>query len=180
MLFRSVDFDFFTDQPLDARNLLAAMPAIKAGEILQQTKDSLTARIDIDDQPVKLSFFGELGFGRVGQPDVVARRVAIAAPIDLLATKLKTLHDRVEAKDYFDIEALLRGGLTLNEGLAAAAALFGSSLSTLDTAKAVAWFKDGGLETALPASTRAYLEAASATFDPRLEPAKIASWSLSS
>jgi hypothetical protein len=33
----------------------------------------------------------------------------IASPVDLLATKLETLHDRVEARDYIDIETLLRG-----------------------------------------------------------------------
>jgi len=176
----SVDFDYFSDRPLDLERLQKALPAIKAGEVLQQAHNSLTARIDIDGQPVKLSFFGDLGFGRVGQPDIIDHRATIASPIDLLATKLKTLHDRVEARDYLDIEALLRGGLTLNEGIAAAAALFGSSLNMLDTAKAVAWFKDGGLEKSLPASTRTYLAKASSTFDPHITAAHIVSRSLSS
>lgn len=177
---QSVDFDYFSDRPLDLQRLVKALPAITEGEVLQQAHDSLTVRIDIDGQPVKLSFFGDLGFGRVGQPDVINHRATIASPIDLLATKLKTLHDRVEAKDYLDIEALLRGGLTLNQGIAAAAALFGSSLNMLDTAKAVAWFKDGGLDKSLPAATRNYLAKASSTFDPRIVPANIASRSLSS
>jgi hypothetical protein len=107
----SVDFDYFSDRPLDREHLVESLPAIRAGEVLQQSKETLTARIFIDGQPVKLSFFGEIGFGRVGQPDVIDHRV-IASPIDLLATKLKTLHDRIEAKDYLDIEALLKAGLT--------------------------------------------------------------------
>jgi hypothetical protein len=44
--------------------------------------------------------------------------------------------------------------------------LFGRALNPLDTAKAVAWFRDGGLEDVLPERTRAYLAAAAARFDP--------------
>jgi hypothetical protein len=174
----SVDFDYFSDRPLDREHLVESLPAIRGGEVLQQSKETLTARIFIDGQPVKLSFFGEIGFGRVGQPDVIDHRV-IASPIDLLATKLKTLHDRIEAKDYLDIEALLKAGLTVNQGIAAAAALFERSLNMLDTAKAIAWFKDGGLDKSLPAAIRAYLTRASTTFDPRIVPARILSRSLS-
>jgi hypothetical protein len=141
---QSVDFDYFSDRPLDREQLTGALLAIRTGEVLEQSKETLTARIFIDGQPVKLSFFGEIGFGRIGQPDVIDHR-AIASPIDLLATKLKTLHDRIETKDYLDIETLLKAGLTVNQGIAAAAGLFGRSLNMLDTAKAIAWFKDGGL-----------------------------------
>ena len=76
------------------------------------------------------------------------------------------MHQRVEAKDYLDIEILLRSGLSLNEGIAAARALYGEAVNPLNTAKAVAWFKDGGLERALPATTRRYLEQAATTLDP--------------
>jgi hypothetical protein len=40
-----------------------------------------------------------------------------------------------------NIETLLKAGLTVNQGIAAAAGLFGRSLNMLDTAKAIAWFK---------------------------------------
>lgn len=174
----SVDFDFFSDRPLDAAELTAALPALQSADVLQRAADTLIARIDVDASPVKLSFFGGLGFGRVGVPDDIPGRAAIASPLDLLATKLKTLHDRVEARDYLDIEALLRGGLTLNDGIAATMAMFGAAVNPLDTAKAVAWFKDGNLDRLLSASTRSYLERAAATFDPRVTPAKIRSRSL--
>lgn len=176
---QSAGFDYFSDGPLGREQLEKALPAIKAGQVLQQSKESLTVRLDIDGEPVRLSFFGEIGFGRVGEPDIIKHRVAIASPIDLLATKLKTLHDRIEARDYLDIEALLRSGLTLNQGIAAAAALFGNSINMLDTAKAVAWLKDGGLDKALPATTRTFLTKASAKFDLQIVPAEILSGSLS-
>ena len=64
---------------------------------------------------VKLSFFGGLSFGCIGDPQRVDDKMTIAAPIDLLAIKLKALHDRIEPKDYLDIEVLLKSGLTLNQ-----------------------------------------------------------------
>ena len=122
--------------------------------------------LPIGEGDVKLSFFGGIGFGRVGDPDRVPNGPAIASPLDLLATKLKVIHQRVEARDYLDIEALLRSGLSLNEGISAARALYGDAINPLMTAKAVAWFKEGGLEAELGQETRHFLERASATLDP--------------
>ena len=65
---------------------------------------------------VRLAFLGELRIGRVGAPARPENGIAVASPLDLLATKLKALHDRIEAKDYLDIEALLRSGLDLTAG----------------------------------------------------------------
>ncbi len=107
--------------------------------------------------------------GRVGEPERVGN-VHIASPLDLLAIKMKVLHDRVDAKDYLDIEALLRSGLDLTTGIRAAQALYGDRLNPLDTAKAVCWFKDGGLMASLPDATREYLTRAAATFDPAAAP----------
>lgn len=174
----SVDFDFFSDRPLDTAELAGALPAVGSADVLQRAVDTLIVRIDVGASPVKLSFFGGLGFGRVGVPDHIPGHAAIASPVDLLATKLKTLHDRVEARDYLDIEALLRTGVTLNDGIAATMALFGAAVNPLDTAKAVAWFRDGDLDRLLPTSTQAYLERAAATFNPHVTPAKIRSRSL--
>lgn len=174
----STDFDYFSDRPLDANGLIALLHTTEASEVLHQSENSLMVRIKFDAAPVKLSFFGNFPFGRVGVPDVIPGHAVIASPIDLLATKLKTLHDRIEARDYLDIEALLRGGLSLNQGIAAAMAMFETRINPLDTAKAVAWFKDGGLETSLAASTRSYLAQASSTFDPHIVPAEIISRSL--
>lgn len=166
----SVDFDFFSDAAVDEGELRQALPVLANATVLQRAPNTFVVSIDVDDSPVKLSFFGGLRLGRVGDPDRPEGGATIAAPLDLLATKLKALHDRIEAKDYLDIEALLRSGLRLNEGIGAAMALFGRALNPLDTAKAVAWFKDGGLEGALPERTRTYLAAASARFDPSTKP----------
>ena len=147
----SIDFDYFSDEPLDPEKLLLALPIIGNGEVLQKGQSGLVSRILSEGRFVNLSFFGDINFGRVGVPDVIPGHATIASPLDLLATKLKTLHDRIESKDYLDIEIILRNGLTLNEGLSAAMVMFGTSLNVLDTAKAVAWFKDGNLDNTLQA-----------------------------
>ena len=174
----SIDFDFFSNGDLDPQELFRLLPIIDKGEVLQQGQNELIARVSIEGRSVALSFFSNLEIGRVGNPDVIPGHAIIASPLDLLATKLKALHDRIEAKDYLDIEVLLRGGITLNEGLSAAMALFGASLNPLDTVKAVAWFKDGDLETTLPQATKEFLEEATEAFDPAIRPALIISKTL--
>jgi len=171
----SVDFDYFSDQPLDHAALHRALPVLDGGQTLQKGPDAMVALVPIGGDEVKLSFFGGIGFGRVGEPDRIAAHAVLASPLDLLATKLKALHDRIEAKDYLDIEVLLRNGLTLTQGISASMALFGRSLNPYDTAKAVAWFKDGGLEQSLPLETRRYLGGVVASFDPLVMPARILS-----
>lgn len=175
----SVDFDFFSDENLEVDRLLATGPFVKRAVILDRKPNTVTVSMPMSSGEVKLSFFGGLSFGRVGEPDQVSGKVALASALDLLATKLKTIHDRVEPKDYLDIEALLRSGLTLNQGIAAARGLFGETLNPLDTAKAVAWFKDGDLDQNLPRSTRTFLAEATAKFDPAIARLSIKSRALS-
>jgi hypothetical protein len=162
----SVDFDFFSDKRFNFDLLSTSMPALKRATTLERRLNTLIASMSMPSGDVKLSFFGGLAIGRVGEPDPVQDRVAVASPLDLLATKLKALHDRIEAKDYLDIEALLKSGLTLSQGIAAATSLFGRSLNPLDTAKAVGWFRDGGLDQILSRRTMRFLAAASGKFEP--------------
>jgi hypothetical protein len=163
---RSVDFDLFATPPLDEARLRRALPVLQTSTLLQQDPETLVVTLPLGEGDVKLSFFGGVGFGRVGDPDLVSNGPAIASPLDLLATKLKVIHQRIEARDYLDIEALLRSGLSLNDGISAARALYGDAINPLMTAKAVAWFKEGGLEDELGQETRRFLEGASATLDP--------------
>jgi hypothetical protein len=163
---QSVDFDFFAEVPLDESSLRAALPFLRSALVLHRAPNTLTCAAPFASGEVKLSFFGGIGFGRVSKPDVAGNGVEIAGLLDLLAIKLKVILQRVEAKDYLDIDALLRSGLSLSRGLAAAAALYPRMLNPLDAAKAVGWFKDGNLEAELPATTRAFLASAAAAVDP--------------
>ena len=72
----SVDFDFFTDKPLQRATLEEAFLFLKQSIVLQQQPYTLTVLVsDLEadrprasEQSVKLSFFGNLDFGRINKP----------------------------------------------------------------------------------------------------------------
>lgn len=176
---KSVDFDFFSDQPLNETQLHAALPPLADAAVLERASRTLVVLFRVGGKPIKLSFFGSMKIGRIGDPEHFDDGPWIASPLDLLATKLKTLHDRVEARDYIDIETLLRAGEALNHGIAAARALFGAALNPIDTAKAVGWFEDGDLMRKLSPRTRRYLTRAAAEFRPGEAKVRVRSRALS-
>lgn len=123
----SVDFDFFSALPLDKGALMAHFPMLKKSQVLQESQNSHVALAipPQGTQPVKLSFFGNMIFGRVGTPELSDDGVILAASIrDLMATKLKVLFDRVEPKDYIDIAEIIHNGAGLADGICDAKALF--------------------------------------------------------
>jgi len=121
---------------------------------------------------VKLQFFEGLTIGRVGTPDICDNGVVIASELDLMGTKLKTIQERVEAKDYLDIDALLSTGVGLGAGIAAAQALY-PRLNPSWTAKTVGWFKDGNLEAELPKAVKSRLAEASGTWQTSPKKARL-------
>ena len=66
---------------------------------------------------------------------------------DLLATKLKVVLQRAEAKDYRDIVELVKAGVSLPSGLAAAREIFGPNFQPSESLKALVFFEDGDLGT---------------------------------
>ena len=70
----------------------------------------------------------------------------VASLLDLLATKLKVIQQRVEAKDYLDVAAILCTGIKLEDGLAAAAALFSPGFQPSEAIKAITYFEGGDLD----------------------------------
>lgn len=146
----SIDFDLFCDAPLDRAALVAAMPFLKTAHVLQDRPDTLTYLVAPDPkatETVKLSFFGAITFGRVGVPQWTNDNVAqIASFEDLLGTKLKVLLQRVEAKDYFDVSAILGSGTSLARGLGAARVLFGPAFQPSECLKSLVYFQGGDLD----------------------------------
>ena len=117
----SVDFDFFCTEALDVEQLLG-LPFARGADVLQRQQDTLTLSVA---NTVKVSFFGGIDFGRVGDPQRTADGVLVVASLlDLFATKLKVLLQRIQRRDYQDLAAILRAGLPLADGLGAAATLF--------------------------------------------------------
>ncbi|MHB8472265.1 MAG: nucleotidyl transferase AbiEii/AbiGii toxin family protein [Gammaproteobacteria bacterium] len=165
----SVDFDFFTDKPLDKQALITALPLIGESTVLQDQPQAFTVLVDRDGMPnayVKLSFFGTLDFGRIGEPQMTEDGVLqVAALDDLMATKLKVLLQRVEAKDYQDIAAMIKAGASLASGLAAARALYGASFQPSESLKALVYFEGGDLQTLLPEDKEVLIKATSAVRD---------------
>jgi hypothetical protein len=94
---------------------------------------------------VKISFFGGLKFGRLAHPRKTPDDVMNVASLDdLLAHKLKTVLQRVEPKDYLDVDALIQSGLSLSSGLAGARLLF-PAFSPQECLKALTYFEDDAL-----------------------------------
>ena len=103
----SVDFDFFCTEALDAEQLLG-LPFARGADVLQRQPDTLTLSV-AKTAPVKVSFFGGIDFGRVGDPQRTADGVLVVASLlDLFATKLKVLLQRIQRRDYQDLAASAR------------------------------------------------------------------------
>jgi Nucleotidyl transferase AbiEii toxin, Type IV TA system len=162
----SIDFDFFSHQPLDRAALAAAFSFLTQATVLQDERNTLsliTQGAGVGWAGVKVSFFGAIGFGRIGVPDISNDGVLQVASLqDLMATKLKVILQRAEAKDYLDIAAMLGAGVGLAAGLAGARHLFGPNFQPSESLKALVYFADGDLAS-LPHACKALLiKAASA------------------
>jgi len=140
----SLDFDFFGAEPIDKTKLRNAFPFLAEASIMQDEVETFVASIAMPSGAVKLSFFGGIGFGRVGDPlQTTDGNILVASPHDVMATKLKAILDRAEARDYRDIAAMLRHGVSLAVGLGAFKAMFkGEPAAVL---RALGFFKDGDL-----------------------------------
>lgn len=157
---QSEDFDFFSNQPFHPDSLRDSIPYLKHAEMTQFQDNTLTALVDRNG-PVKLSFFGSLGIKRAQDPDIAEENgIQIASLLDLLASKLKTIQSRAEAKDYRDIVAAFDAGLSLAEGLGAAAAVYGKNFNGALSLKALTYFEDGDLPSLARALQKRLLEAA--------------------
>lgn len=160
---QSIDFDFFAHDGLDHGELDRALPLLRDARTLQEGADTRTVLVRRDGGDIKLSFFGGLRFGRVGEPERTDDGVLrVASVLDLGGTKVKALLQRVEAKDYVDVDALLAHGVDLAAILGAARALFGPAFNPLVAQKALCYFTGGDLDR-LPATVRANLVAAASS-----------------
>ena len=165
----SVDFDFFSSDPLDRAALRRSCAALHEAKTIQDEPDTLSVIAAVLGSPVKVSFFGGIDFGRVGEPVAVGGR-PIASLLDLFGTKLATITQRIESRDYVDIAALLGAGLDINQGVGALLALYGNQASGLQSVKTMVWFGDGDLERTLPAGVKDVLTRAASAYDPRTGP----------
>ena len=143
---QSIDFDFFAQTSFRPDALLKEIPYLKGAIVRQSSPNTLTTTVDRGG-PVQVSFFGNLNLGQVEAPDIIKDpNLAIASLIDLAGTKAKVIIQRIEPRDYIDIDALMtKGRIPLANMLAAASVIFGPQVNPLDALKAIAYHVDPAL-----------------------------------
>jgi hypothetical protein len=145
-----VDFDFFSNRALDLAALESEISFLKGARIIQRAKNTLSVIVE-RGASVKVSFFDVPNLPRLMPTHVVdGNGLQVASLIDLAGTKASVVQMRAEAKDYIDIDALLRiGKVDLGTALVAAQKRYGSPFNPEITLKALSYFDDGDLR-ALP------------------------------
>jgi len=80
----SVDFDFFSETPLDRGAIRSALPLVGRSRVVQDERDAWTMLVPSvagERSDVKVSFFGGIDFGRVGEPELTSDGVVVAASL---------------------------------------------------------------------------------------------------
>jgi hypothetical protein len=73
---------------------------MQGAEVSQSEANTLTVIVH-QDGPVKISFFGGLNLSRVQDPDVTPdNEIQVASMLDIAATKLATIQQRAQTRDY--------------------------------------------------------------------------------
>jgi hypothetical protein len=142
---QSIDFDFFPAKTVIPGDLLKGLALLKGAKVLQNTSQTLTVIVDRKG-PIKLSFFGGIPLGRVGEPDKTPDGVLyVASLLDIAGMKAAVITQRAEAKDYIDMLAILNSGISLSQSMGAARAIYGEQYNPLITLKSLTYFDDGDL-----------------------------------
>jgi hypothetical protein len=154
----SLDFDFFRSGPIDKDQIRAKFKFVGGSAILQDAPETLVVLAEMTSGCVKVSFYGGIGFSRVNDPlQTRDGTLLIASLDDLMATKLKAILDRAEAKDYRDLAEMISAGVSLAAGLSAFKQMFdGEPAQVL---RALGFFEDGDLRS-LSAKDRKILRSA--------------------
>jgi hypothetical protein len=154
----SVDFDFFRAEPFAKKGIETSFAFMRDAQTIQEDENTLVVIASMQSGPVKVSFFGGMAIGRINEPlRTRDATLLVASPEDLLATKLKAIMDRAEAKDYRDISVLLSAGISLETALGAFAKMYGKDPGL--PLRAMGFFRDGDLPS-LPKSDQDVLRQA--------------------
>ena len=159
---QSLDFEFFSHDPLDRKLLREAMPLLDKTSLVALLQNHDNRQIfeipnpQLNNWSVKISFFGGIDFGRVGEPRLTDDGVLlVASSLDLFAVKLKEIIQRPTPDDYVDIVYLIKNCESLLEALGGASVLFGTDFSPMISLRALSYFDD--LEPPLSRSDASFL-----------------------
>jgi hypothetical protein len=150
---QSEDFYFFSNVSFAPDSLRKRVQCMQGAEVSQSEANTLTVIVHRDG-PVKISFLGGLNLNRVQDPDVTPdNEIQVASKLDVAATKLATIQQRAQARDYEDLAAIVGAGISLGEALGgAAAAAYGKEFNGALSLKALTYFGDGDLPNLSPAT----------------------------
>lgn len=170
----SIDFDFFSDSPLNKEKLITQFSLLQQYRLVQPEINTIDCIVDFPEGSVKLQFLANLGERqkRIAAP-IIAKdnQLKIASLKDLFATKLNTIQHRAECKDYFDINAIMKSGVSLAEGLGCAVAVYGKTFDPASSLRALCSYRDGNLNE-LDKETKNYLSSQAASVEniPVIQP----------
>ena len=144
---KSVDFDFFSNKQFNNDQLYNSIDFLKGGQVIQSERNTLTVLALSNHGNVKVSFFGNLGLSQIEYPEIMDNRIKMASMIDLFGMKCATVPQRVEAKDYIDIDTILSNtNLKLVDGMGAAQSIYGKRYNSVFTLKALSFFENEELQ----------------------------------
>ncbi len=156
---KSIDFDFFSSEPFDPEELLAAIPYLSGARVTQVAVGSLNVVVDRGGD-VRVAYFAPPRPLIAIAPRIAVRRpgLSLASKIDIAATNIAVLARRPSAKDYVDVHALItKGRIPLAAQLAVVPFVFpGRQYNPVVPLKALAFFGDGDLP-GLPAEVKSDL-----------------------
>jgi hypothetical protein len=139
---QSIDFDFFTEVEFDSETLKKTVSWVKNAQCVQNTENTCS----FEYNEVKVSFFGGIKFGRAGVPLLTDDGVLEVASLkDLMGLKLATIMERVNYKDYRDLGAMIKHGLSLEEGLGTGEAFYGKSFSVSSCLRTLTYFEGNNM-----------------------------------
>jgi len=141
---KSVDFDFFGNEPFEPQELMQAVPYLFGAQVLRTDANTLTCEVD----GVSISFFGVPNLKQLQEPDIAeGPNIKVASDLDLMATKCSVVQLRATWKDYRDIIELLKHRkVTLSEGIAAAQEIYGEKFNPMITLAALTYFDEPDLK----------------------------------
>lgn len=139
---QSIDFDFFSTKRtlLLADSLSSTLPflhqfgtGVAEKHFADQTGQFISYKLSMSNKAnVDISFVeSEVSIpGALKAPDVaIGNKIMIASADDLMATKIHTLGKRVALKDYIDVKEMIKHGVSLSKGFAAAMRFRGGHLA---------------------------------------------------
>jgi Nucleotidyl transferase AbiEii toxin, Type IV TA system len=148
---QSEHFDFFAPHPFDPAKLATSVPFMAAATITQRAPNRLSGIVERGG-PVRVSFFGVPEISQFASPRITPDTgLRVASLLDLAGTKASLVQQHAEAKDYVDVDAILRTG-RIDLPTALAVARYGTQFNPQITLKALSYFEDGTVRDLLQAA----------------------------